>query len=317
MGQRIERRIALQYGLALIVIIGGGAASYWSLIGAIETTRKVVQVHEVHRDLQRILSLVNDAETGQRGYVLTGRESYLEPYNTAMNEIGRRLDDLGQGLDRNLLSKKDFEVLEKLVPTKLAERSDETVTLRREKGLDAALSVVLTDRGAQYMGEIRQLIGLSQDSTSSRLVQLEATATDRANWAIVGSIGVVGVAVVLLGVAFRMTTLELMARRQTEDRLVEQTHKLEGAQSRLSTAAAFAAGLNQSNMLETYQVALSCIGGMGRSHLTATLYTMFGRTAPKPAVRGLVRISAHSTHPFVPVGRPAGHCGGCWRIPGT
>ena len=283
MGQRIESRIALQYGLALAVIVGGGAASYLSLVGAIETTRKVVQAHEAHRDLHWILSLAKDAETGQRGYVLTGRERYLKPYNSAIKEIDRRLDDLGRGIDRNLLLRNDFEELQKTVAAMLAELH-ETVTLRREKGFDAAVSVVLTDRGDQSMAEIRQIIGRSQDRTSSRLAQLETTATTRAIWALVGSIGVVGLAVVLLGVAFRMTTFELTARRQTEDRLVEQTRKLEGAQSRLSTAAAFAAGLNQSNMLETYQVALACIGGMGRAHLTALYDVWTDRTEARCAV---------------------------------
>ncbi len=301
MGQRIESWIALQYALALTVIVGGGAASYLSLVGAIETTRKVLQTHDVHRDLQRILSLVNDAETGQRGYLLTGRERYLEPYNSAINEIDRRLDGLGRGIDRNPLLRKDFEELQKLVAEKLAEMH-ETVTLRREKGFEAAVSVVLTDRGAQQMARIRQIIGHSQDLASSRLAQLEATATNRANWAIVGSIGVVGLAVVLLGVAFRMTMFELRTRQLAEDRLVEQTRMLEGAQSRLSNAAVFAAGLNQSNMLETYQVALACIGGMGRAHLIALYDVWADRTEARCAVGP--DLAALDTAPFQPDGLP-------------
>jgi signal transduction histidine kinase/DNA-binding response OmpR family regulator/CHASE3 domain sensor protein len=283
MGQRIERRIAVQYGLALTVIVGGGAASYMSLVGAIETTRNVEQTHQTLDNIQRILALAQDAETGQRGYLLTGRERYLDPYNNAIKEIDSRLDELGRGIDHSPMPRVDFEELQKLVAAKLAELN-QTVTLRREKGFDTALSVVLTDRGAESMGEIRKIISRSQDLASSRLVQLEATAAHRANWAIVGSIGLFGLAVVVLGAAFRMTTIELKARRQTEERLVEQTRMLEGAQSRLSTAAAFAAGLNQSNMLDTYQLTLSCIGAMGRAHLTALYDVWADRTEARCAI---------------------------------
>ena len=180
MGQRTERRIAVRYGLALTVIVVGGAASYMSLVGAIETTRKVEQTHQTLHDMQRILSLAQDAETGQRGYVLTGRERYLDHCNRAIKEIERRLDALGSNIDHNPIPRVDFEELRKLVAAKLAELH-ETVPLRRVNGFDAALSVVLTDRGARFMGEIRKIVGRSQDLGLSRLrytVQSVGSAED-------------------------------------------------------------------------------------------------------------------------------------------
>jgi signal transduction histidine kinase len=111
MGQRIERRIAIQYGLAVLVIIGGGAASYLGLVGAIETTRKVVQTHEAHRDLERILSLMKDAETGQRGYVLMEGYQVEQQRLTLLSDLrtqSRALEIASHEAERANRAKSDF-----------------------------------------------------------------------------------------------------------------------------------------------------------------------------------------------------------------
>ena len=56
----------------------------------IEANRWVVHTHEVIEGLEDVLSVLKDAETGQRGFVLTGQQRYLEPYNAAASQLQHR-----------------------------------------------------------------------------------------------------------------------------------------------------------------------------------------------------------------------------------
>ncbi len=105
----------------------------------------------------RLLSNVKDAETGQRGYILTGQETYLEPYLVAHKKIEEKLSTLRE------LSKDDLEqmkLLDELQPI-LDERIDSLVTtvkLVRENKRDEAMQRIISGRGHQLMNQIRALI---------------------------------------------------------------------------------------------------------------------------------------------------------------
>jgi signal transduction histidine kinase/DNA-binding response OmpR family regulator/CHASE3 domain sensor protein len=270
MARRIESRIGLQYGLAFLVLIGVGAASYRSLVEAIETARRVEQTHEMLRELDDIFSLLKDAETGQRGYLLTGRDRYLIPYSRAIDEFDRRFQDLRRDVEESSGRIEAIEQVDRLSMEKLSELR-ESVDMRRLSGPEAALAVVLTDRGDRIMGDLRNEIGRVNGILTRRLEELKATETGRAYGAIAASLGGVCAAAVFLGVAFVMTAKELRARRRTEQRTSQQTRNLESVQSRLRTTGEFAAALNQPSMLETYQSALSSLCSMCKAR-GAALY---------------------------------------------
>src|SRR5689334_16372634 len=90
----IEKRTTIGFSLVLILvlIIGGGA--YQITQQFIETNQLVAHTFEVIGELTQTLSLLSDAETGQRGYVITGDESYLTPYTSAVANIDSHLDSL-------------------------------------------------------------------------------------------------------------------------------------------------------------------------------------------------------------------------------
>jgi len=55
---------------------------------------EVAKSHRLHIGLEQLLSLLRDAETGQRGYLITGRDEYLAPYVDATSKVGTQLDEL-------------------------------------------------------------------------------------------------------------------------------------------------------------------------------------------------------------------------------
>ncbi|MCU1233817.1 MAG: sensor hybrid histidine kinase [Candidatus Solibacter sp.] len=105
------------------------------------------------QNTQALLSLLKDAESGQRGYLLTGDTRYLTQYSQAIPAIAQRLRDLQQLTDATRPQQKTFA---SLVNSKLAEL-EQTIEFRRQGDLEAAMAMVRTDEGRQTMDQLRTL----------------------------------------------------------------------------------------------------------------------------------------------------------------
>jgi CHASE3 domain sensor protein len=139
-------------GLVLLLVVGD-AVSFYYVGKAEEAGRRYEQARRTAQAVRDILGAAKDAETGQRGYLLTGREAYLEPYYAALrdiSEIEEELDHSEEGRDR------DVKAARRVLREKLEELA-RTVELRRGQSFDAAVEVVLTDRGRVLMQEMRAL----------------------------------------------------------------------------------------------------------------------------------------------------------------
>lgn len=111
----------------------------------------------VHLDaitwLERVLSTLKDAETGQRGFLLTDDKQYLEPYTAALSRLPEELKAVAQVNDAHI-PEKDLEILNSLAASELAELK-RTIDLRRQQGLDAAEALLRNGTGRETMDAIR------------------------------------------------------------------------------------------------------------------------------------------------------------------
>ena len=103
-----------------------------------------------------MLSLLKDAETGQRGYLLTGKESYLKPYNNAEGKLNGSIEKLRELFAGQNEQEEKIAKIQKDTDIKMAELRA-TIELRRDKGFEAAQQVVLSDTGRRAMDELREL----------------------------------------------------------------------------------------------------------------------------------------------------------------
>jgi methyl-accepting chemotaxis protein len=163
-------KILFGFGLALLILVIVGAMSYHSTRLLITNDEWVAHSHRVVEALESVIAQMTNAETGQRGYLLTGLERYLEPYHTATGAIDGKTTELGSLTADNPAQQHRLDLLRPLVAAKFAELQ-ETISLRREKGFDAALEVVLSDKGKQTMDNIRKLIAEMQDDENKLLKQ--------------------------------------------------------------------------------------------------------------------------------------------------
>src|SRR5271168_4497994 len=138
----VGRRLLAGFGLAGLTLLVIAFVSYRSITGLIENDSWVDHSHQVQTELAILLSTMKDAETGQRGYLLTGNDSYLEPYEAALRAIKGTFAEARRLTIDNPRQQHRLDAISPLIDGKLAELK-ETIDLRRNQGLDAALKIVL------------------------------------------------------------------------------------------------------------------------------------------------------------------------------
>jgi len=153
----VGRRLLAGFGLAALTLALISIVSYRNAHDVIENDAWVAHSHQVRVELADLLSELKDAETGQRGYLITGDDAYLAPHQAALASYHGTLDDLRKLTADNPNQLRRLAAIAPLIDAKLAELK-ETVELRRNEGLQAATKIVVTDRGKVFMDQIRALV---------------------------------------------------------------------------------------------------------------------------------------------------------------
>jgi PAS domain S-box-containing protein len=156
-------------GIAALILVGMAGMFFRDWAQYRRASAEGDHTREILQSVQRLFSTMQDAETGQRGFLLTGDEKYLTPYYLAIQLASGEMAKLKSLLTRPGDRPEDAVKLSSLVDQKLAELH-ETVGLRKTQGLEAALSVVLTDRGKLLMDQIRELYTGIQTREYSALI---------------------------------------------------------------------------------------------------------------------------------------------------
>jgi CHASE3 domain sensor protein len=144
----------------------------------------------IQAQLSSLLKDITDMEAGQRGFLLTGKPAYLQPYTDAKGRIGTDSISLRTGLSNRTQSERSLESqLESLATSKQAEM-ERTIRLRQQGYRHRSFKLVDTDEGKGYMDEIRRIAFSLSSSESSNFAKLErdkAATLNRAFSAIIVS----------------------------------------------------------------------------------------------------------------------------------
>jgi len=147
----------MTFGLLLAVLTVAGLifineASFRSSSDAVADMKEAQLTRGALNDLKQTIL---DAETGQRGYLLTGDERYLEPYTNAINQVNQQLDSLRQIFTPYKDQLAEFGIMSRHISRKLAEL-DLSIRMRREDKEEAWRFVLTTDVGREQMQAIRE-----------------------------------------------------------------------------------------------------------------------------------------------------------------
>jgi len=148
--------LPLTLGFLLLGAIIG--ARSWLIESLRDNNDAVRSAFALDNRLVTALSLVQDAETSQRGFLLTDDEHYLGPYRSAVSALPREMAAVGEAMESQPAAQAQFEALRAAVGVKLAEM-EETIALYREGKAAEALALVRTNRGQVSMDRVRAAIG--------------------------------------------------------------------------------------------------------------------------------------------------------------
>lgn len=167
--------LALVASLLLALLLWASNRSWQSLS---EAEAWVKHTREIQLATERLQSILVDAETGQRGFLITGNESYLTPYRQALGRYREALAEVRQLAAYSPAQQQRVERLEPLVETKM-EELERTIHLRQQEGLEAAQVVVRTDLGRKTMDEVRDVLQEVNQEEQRLLEVLAAQAQQR------------------------------------------------------------------------------------------------------------------------------------------
>lgn len=153
----ISRQILVGYAISLLLITAFGVVALIVSRDMLTSFEERRQVTLVIREADRLLSLLQDAETGQRGFVITGTELYLAPYTRAVGDLSVSMNTLQDRIKDTGHEVAQFPELRSKINEKVQELG-EVIALRRSGGLESAVAAVASDRGKAVMDRIREIL---------------------------------------------------------------------------------------------------------------------------------------------------------------
>ncbi|WP_374472314.1 CHASE3 domain-containing protein [Phenylobacterium sp.] len=260
-GYRTATVLSLVLAPTLVLLVA--IVMFASLQGVARLRSEEEVSYERQAQMQRVFSLVQDAETGQRGFVITGAEEFLQPYDTAMSELQQELGELEAGVAGEPAQMARMQRLRQQIARKV-DLMASGVAARRYQGLDAATTLVTTGHGKRAMDEIRGTVGemLAAEAAALRQRQLAAHRRERQAELVSG--------VLLALVMANLLAAALLVRRQARSReavlsaLEQQSARREAI---FESAMDAVVTLNPSGTIETINTAAERLFGYERGEL--------------------------------------------------
>ena len=192
---------ALGVCCALIIV----AANFANSRAGAATARDVDASWDAIQKAEETLSLLRDAEIGQRGYLLVGRREYLLPYSNAVDRVFPAIEQLQVRVQNDPIQRTRARTLQTLVGQKMSELRV-TIEMMDAGNRDGALATVDTDLGKNRMDEIRKTVAEIQRHARAELAERATKAARASHRVLLTSIAaVVLVAVALLVLVVRLS----------------------------------------------------------------------------------------------------------------
>jgi CheY-like chemotaxis protein/CHASE3 domain sensor protein len=199
--------------LAIAAVLVIGFLSYRSQEQRSVAAQAVTRTLQIVAEVEQPLSKMKDAETGQRGYLLTGSESYLQPYENARISIEADLARLRMQTADNPNQQQRFAALEKVIAEKMQELA-RTIAQRRAGDAEGALAVVSSDRGRAAMDRIRGLTEEIENEERMLLSNRQAEWEAAITFSSVVTLGGLALLLVLIASGALMASRDYRARER-------------------------------------------------------------------------------------------------------
>lgn len=165
MPKTILKNLQIGFGISLLLLLASSTASYISIRKQIHNSEMVDHSRRVMSRVNKILQDLQNAETGQRGYLLTGLDKFLNPYQTGLESLPQSLSRAHDLTADNPEQQRVIDTLSTMVKSRLT-KLENLVTIKRRGGM---VTVSQLEEGKSYMDSCRILIGQIIDKEESLL----------------------------------------------------------------------------------------------------------------------------------------------------
>lgn len=154
MPKTILRNLQIGFGISLLLLLASSTASYVSIRQQIHNSEMVDHSRKVMGRVNKILQDLQNAETGQRGYLLTGMDKFLAPYHNGLESLPQSLSRAHDLTADNPEQQSVIDTLSSLVQSRL-DKLENLVSIKKRGGM---VSVAQLEEGKTYMDSCRLII---------------------------------------------------------------------------------------------------------------------------------------------------------------
>jgi methyl-accepting chemotaxis protein len=185
------KKIGAGFGVSFALLALIGVVSYRSVDTLTKTSYAVTRTYAVIERIAGVFGELKDAETGQRGFVITGDDSYLEPYRSGTARVPAVVEELKRLTADDPNQQRRIAQMEPLIAAKLAELQ-RTIDTRRSQGFEPTQKIVVTNEGKKYMDELRRILDAMDQEERDLLKQrgddVESAASAARSTILVGTV---------------------------------------------------------------------------------------------------------------------------------
>jgi PAS domain S-box-containing protein len=165
-----NRSLRRGYGFSILILLVVSLVSYLTLQNLLDSNRAVAHSGEVMQRLEQLLSVMKDAETGQRGFLLTGRDTYLQPYNGAYRQARQNAVELSHLTTDNTRQQANVNAITHILADRLS-ILQKLIDKKQHGGLIVAQDL---DAGKSAMDDLRKTVARAE--ADERILLADRTA---------------------------------------------------------------------------------------------------------------------------------------------
>lgn len=203
---KLGRVVTFGFSSILLVMVMLGIISKFTMNKLVESNSWVSHSYKVKGNLENITKLLVDAETGQRGFILTQKSQYLEPYNLSIANFEETFDEVNKLIQDNPEQVTHLNKIRQLAEGKMAELA-ETIALAQQGKRQEAMTIILSNQGKQIMDNLRSELVQMNQIEEDLLLDRQASAKQTAFMADTVSLGGT-----LIAIGFGSLVLFLISR---------------------------------------------------------------------------------------------------------
>ncbi|MFN6465832.1 MAG: GAF domain-containing protein [Nostoc sp. DedVER02] len=215
------KKIAAGFGVASVILVLIGVVFYQNTTVSTRNRSIIKITYQKINTLEELLSQIKDADTGQRNYIITGKETYLKPYQASLANVEREIAKLKNLTTDRANEQKQIATLESLIAAKLTQLN-QTIDLRQKKGAEAALQVLLTNKSQNLMDDIHKAIDEIENEERERRQELSQVAQAWTRKTTVTIAIAICLSFIVLAVVYYFIYREVTERKRAEETLNQE-----------------------------------------------------------------------------------------------